>query len=71
LRYLQIKDNEEAWGLIGCIVNKNEDPSFYRKFMKSFLKKSPDNMYIVMLLGNAYSSKSQTDLALKHYWAVY
>lgn len=70
LRKISTPNDMNNWALLGCILSKHDDPSFYRSYFKRILAKPTMNEvpFIVMLLGNNFLQKQQFDLAGNHYW---
>lgn len=73
LRTISTAQDLNNWALMGCIMSKEEDPSFSRSYFKRLLQKTTLQMspFIVMILGNNFLQKQQFDLALKHFWVLH
>lgn len=57
LRKVSSEQDALNWALLGCIINKQDDTSFYRSYMKRLMVKQPKNPFVLMLLSNNYQQK--------------
>lgn len=66
LRNASTPEDISNWALLGNIVNKYEDSSFYRSYMKRLQKKEEfaELPFLTLILGNNFLQKQQFDLAL-------